>query len=54
LSIFAGETFAGRWTLTVKDTAAIDRGTLHAWCLFADIDPASLAEAIFVDGFETP
>jgi subtilisin-like proprotein convertase family protein len=52
LSAFDGEDFEGRWTLTISDTAGVDRGTLHAWCLFAQIDPASLTPDVFSNGFE--
>lgn len=46
ISAFQGELAKGQWTLSVKDNAAGDSGTLHQWCLSASDDE------IFTDSFE--
>ena len=37
-AVFAGQSFAGTWTLTVSDNAQGDTGTLDRWCLVPTTD----------------
>ncbi len=46
LATFDGDNLASTWVLTVSDNSALDIGTLHRFCLAANV------VMIFTDGFE--